>query len=57
MRVDPDAAWIVIKRPNSAAFYVDINAQDIDGVVARFHAIGEDPDKFDAFCRSVQTGF
>jgi hypothetical protein len=32
-----------------------IAAQDVDAVVARFQAIGEDPANFDNFVRSIQN--
>jgi len=46
--------WLFKHRGNPAD-YIDIAAQDVDAVVARFQAIGEDPANFDNFVRSIQN--
>ena len=40
LRVEPDVAWLTIKRPGEERQY-----RYIPGVVERFEAIGEDPEK------------
>jgi hypothetical protein len=53
LRVNPDAAWIILKRPGNAAHYIDLDDQDVDAVVARFNQIGDSPALFDDFVRSI----
>ena len=53
LRVNPgDQSWIVVKRPGRGQQYVEIADHNVDDVVARFHAIDGDPERFTAF---VQT--
>ena len=49
LRVEPDCAWLVAKRPGAEAEYTDIAQREVAGVVERFLAIREDPEKFKAF--------
>jgi hypothetical protein len=45
--------WLVIKRPDTESEYHDIPSAKIAGVVERFVAIGDDPEKFSAFLSRV----
>jgi len=49
LRVEPDCAWLVAKRPGAEAEYHDIPSAEIPRIVERFLSIGEDPEKFNAF--------
>ena len=49
LRVNVDAAWLVIKRPGQPADYVDIQPKDIDELLRQFQAIKGDPGRFDEF--------
>jgi hypothetical protein len=54
LRVEPDGnGWLVIKRPDTESEYHDIPSAKIAGVVERFVAIGDDPEKFSAFLSRV----
>jgi hypothetical protein len=54
LRVEPDGnGWLVIKRPDTESEYHDIPSPKIAGVVERFVAIGDDPEKFSAFLSRV----
>ncbi len=49
LRVEPDCAWLTIKRPGEERQYRDIAQSEVAGVVEQFEAIGEDVDRFQAF--------
>ena len=49
LRVDPGAAWLTIKRPGCEREYRDIPDAEVAATVDQFLAIGEDPEKFEAF--------
>ena len=53
MRVEPNGAWLVIKRPEAEAEYRDISSAEIAGVVERFEAIGDSPEKFKALVATM----
>ena len=47
--VEPDVAWLTIKRSGEERQYRDIAQGEVAQVVEQFEAIGEDPEKFKAF--------
>jgi hypothetical protein len=50
INIMPDGnGWLVITRPDAESQYIDIPSAEIAGVVERFLAIGEAPEKFKAF--------
>ncbi len=49
LRIEPDVAWLTIKRPGEERQYRDIAQSEVAGVVEQFEAIGDDPEKFKAF--------
>jgi hypothetical protein len=49
LRVEPDSAWLTIKRPGAESEYYDIPQGEVAGIVEQFLAIGEDVDRFKAF--------
>jgi hypothetical protein len=49
LRVEPDVAWLTIKRSGEERQYRDIAQGEVAQVVEQFEAIGEDPEKFKAF--------
>ena len=49
LRINPDNAWIVIHRPGEESFYKDIAADALPHVLRQYHAIGKDPERFEAF--------
>jgi hypothetical protein len=49
LRVDPAAAWLVIRQPGVEPRCVDIPEAEVAAVVDQFTAIGEDPEKFATF--------
>jgi hypothetical protein len=53
LRIEPDGAWLVIKRPGLEASYVEIEDRDVPALVAELEAIGDDPEKFSAFLSRV----
>ncbi len=55
LRVEPDCAWLTIKRPGAEAHYVDIPDAEITDVVDRFLAIGDSPEKFEAFVNAAES--
>ena len=56
LRVNPDAAWIVIRQPGSEPTYRDIPDAEVDETVAAMQAIDNDPERFAAFVQSVSAG-
>jgi hypothetical protein len=56
LRVNPDNAWVVIRSPGRELFYRDIEQGEVAGVLAEFHAIGKDPEKFKTFVNAVEAG-
>lgn len=52
LRVNPDNAWVVIRSPGREPFYRDIEEGEVAGVLAKFLAIGKDPERFKAFVGS-----
>jgi hypothetical protein len=54
LRVEPDGAWLTIKRPGMEAEYLDIPEPDVAAALAGFEAIGEDPEKFKAFVSAAE---
>jgi len=53
LRVEPDCAWLVIKKPGLEGSYRDIAQSEVACVLERFLAIGEDPEKFKAFLNAA----
>jgi hypothetical protein len=49
LRVEADCAWLVVKKPDQEREYHDIAQSEVAGVVERFEAIGDSPEKFKAF--------
>ncbi len=49
LRVDPDAAWMAIKRPGQETQYRDVPRGDVDSVLQEFEAIGESVEGFNSF--------
>jgi hypothetical protein len=49
LRVNPDAAWIVIRKSGTGPRYCDIPQDQVAAVVVELQGIGEDPRKFAAF--------
>ena len=54
LRVNPDSSWLTIRYPDREPFYRDIEHGEVAGVLAEFHAIGKDPEKFNAFVGAVE---
>ena len=48
LRVNVDSAWVTISQPGQEPFYRDIAESEVAGVLAEFHAIGKDAEKFEA---------
>ncbi len=46
VRVEPDTAWLTIKRPGAEADYIEVADRDVSALVAEFQAIGDDREKF-----------
>jgi hypothetical protein len=53
LRVEPDGAWLTIKRPGEERQYRDIPESDVPALVAEFEAIGESPERF---CQTQKFG-
>jgi hypothetical protein len=49
LRVNADESWIIIRRPGGEPYYRDIPEDQVAAVLAEFNAIGEAPEKFQAF--------
>ena len=53
LRVNPDSAWLTVKRPGNPADYIDIAPREVDGVVERFTLIAGSSARFDEFVRNA----
>jgi len=49
LRVNPDSAWIVIRRPGAEPYYRDIAEIELPGLMAQYRAIDGDAGRFGAF--------
>jgi hypothetical protein len=49
----PDRAYLAIRKPHSEPSYRELADGEVGQVLSDFEAIGEDPEKFAAFCRRV----
>jgi hypothetical protein len=55
LRVNPDSAWIVVRRPGAGPYYRDIADNELSGLLEQYRAIGGDPQKFAAFVNAYST--
>jgi hypothetical protein len=55
LRVEPDCAWLTIKRAGEERQYRDIADADVEKVLADFQAIGTNPEKFKAFVNAAEA--
>ena len=44
VRVEPDTAWLTIKRPGAEADYIEVEDRGVSALVAKFQAIGISPE-------------
>jgi hypothetical protein len=57
LRVNPDSAWIVIRRPGAEPYYRDIADDELPGLLAQYRAIGGDPGRFQAFVNAAESAY
>jgi hypothetical protein len=50
-------AVLTIKRPRTETQGIEIPEQDVATLVAEFQAIGEDPEKFEAFVNAAESAY
>jgi hypothetical protein len=55
LRVNPDAAWIVIRAPGFESRYFDIPNDQVGAVTAFFPAEGDSPEKFKSFVNAIES--
>jgi len=49
----PELAYLAIRKPHSEPSYRELADGEVGQVLSDFEAIGEDPEKFAAFCSRV----
>jgi hypothetical protein len=57
LRVNPDAAWIVIRGPGTDSRYFDIPDDQVGAVTAFFPSSGDSPAKFKSFVSTIEAQF
>jgi hypothetical protein len=57
LRVDPEAAWIVIRGPGTESRYFDIPDDQVGSVTAFFPSEGDSPERFQAFVSTIEAQF
>lgn len=55
LRVNPDNAWIVIRRPGAEPYYRDIAESELPELMAQYRAIDGDAGRFQDFLGRVAS--
>ena len=53
LRINPDNAWVVIRKPGQEPFYSDIAESELTEVLEQYHSINGSPARFQAFVASL----
>ena len=57
LRVNPDAAWIVIRMQGGELKYLAVPDARVNEVVAFFPSAGDSPEKFKTFVSTIEAQF
>jgi hypothetical protein len=52
-RIEPDGAWLVIRRPGLEPSYHEVQDRDVPKMIAELEAIGDSVERFNAFLSRV----